>query len=127
MVGNNAGMSNFRNPSQPDRNGRWTYSWILGAGYLLAFSAMTFHHPNSLEVGCIFGGLLSILVIQAWRSGYFLNPWDAFWHGAVVLDVFLEAILIPSHDNWGFLLCWLAFGFVIAGYRSHQLKIRNFY
>lgn len=76
-----------------------------------------------MPIGCGFGCLLSLLMIQASRSGYFLNAWDAFWHWIVVLDVFLEAVLIPSHDHWGFILCWLAFGIVIASYRNHQLKI----
>jgi hypothetical protein len=125
MYGNNDAVNAFKYPWKFDRNNRWIYSGLLAIGYLLAFVAMTFSNPHSFAVGCGFGCLLSILMIQAWRSGYFINQWDAFWHWAVVLDVFLEAILIPSHDHWGFLLCWLAFGMVIASYRIHQLKIRT--
>ena len=101
----------------------WTYSCMLAVGYLLAFFAMTFANPYSMELGTSFACLLSVLMLQATRSNYFMNCWDAFWHWTVVVDVFLEAIFISTHDHWGFVLCWLAFGIVVGGYRFHKLKI----
>lgn len=96
---------------------------MLAIGYLLAFAAMTFANPYSMEIGTSCACLLSFLMLQATRSNYFKNSWDAFWHWTVVVDVFLEAIFISTHDHWGFVLCWLAFGIVVGGYRFHKLKI----
>jgi uncharacterized transporter YbjL len=118
-------MSVFEDRSTYQGSKRWTFGWMLGTGYLFTFVAMTLSNPYSMEIGCAFGCLLSGLMIQAWRSAYFLNQWDAFLHWVIVLDIFLEAILIPSHDHWGFLLCGLAFGTVIVSYRNHQLKIQT--
>ncbi len=43
------------------------------------------------------------------------------FHAAVILDVLLETLLIPSHSGLGFYWCTLAFGVVVAGYRQFGL------
>ena len=102
---------------------RWSFSLLLLAVYLA-----TFHLWMHLgRAGLVVSGLvatvgLSALFVRASGQRYFLNHWDAFWHGAVILDVFLEAVLIPYHGDYSFYLCALAFVVVVGGYRQWVWK-----
>jgi hypothetical protein len=95
---------------------------------LLAVYVATFAlWMHSIWPWVLVGGLASTLAssglfAQAYRAGYFRNRWDAFGHAAVILDILLEATLIATHQNKGFLLCALSFVFVVGGYRAILLR-----
>ena len=97
---------------------RWSFSFVLLVAYI-----GTFHFWMHLDrwavvlSGLASTAVLSGLFIHAFRRRYFLNHWDAFWHGSVILDVFVESVLIPYHGDHSFYLCALAFVLVVGGYR----------
>jgi hypothetical protein len=69
--------------------------------------------------------LLLWTLAKAWRTGYFGNRWDAFLHLTVILDILLEATLIPAHQTVGYVWCALAFAAVIGGYRAFIFRRRG--
>jgi hypothetical protein len=56
------------------------------------------------------------------RRGYFQNRWDQLFHGMVILDILLEAILIGPQDGFGHYWCALGFAACIGGYRLALLR-----
>ena len=102
-----------------DMRPRWWFSLVLLAGYLGIFHLWkVVERPWVVASGLVATALLSGLFARALRAGYFLNRWDAFWHATVILDVLLEATLIPAHGHLGFYLCAAAFIIVVGGYRA---------
>jgi hypothetical protein len=108
--------------SDPTRP-KWTFSIALGIAYLL-----TFHVWRHLEGRAMLAsGIAMVFVFTVWfliakKRGEFLNDWDAGFHALVILDLLLETILIPAHQNYGFYLCALGFAAVIGSYRWYLLR-----
>ena len=105
---------------------RWSFSLLLGAVYLGVFHFWTF----SDRIGITISGLVATLLLGmvfafALKRHYFLNRWDALLHATVILDIFLEAILIKVHDHLGFYLCAAAFAIVVGGYRAYLNRVKT--
>ena len=101
---------------------KWTFSAAMLCGYLAVFH-LWMHLDRT---GIVITGLVWAVVFGAaawrWRRSQFVTRMDAQAHGIVILDVVLEAVLIPVHDHYGFYWCALAFAAVIGGYRVHELR-----
>jgi hypothetical protein len=105
---------------------RWYFSLLLGAIYLLIFHWWRHLDRRAIVVTGLAATLLCVgLFIWADRRKYFLNHWDRLFHAAVVLDILLEGVLLPVHDQYGFYLCALAFAVVLGGYRAWRLCRRR--
>ncbi len=105
-----------------NRDARWTYSAAMLLGYLGIFHLwMHLDRPAIILSGLLWAAVFGA---AAWhlRKTQFVNKMDAQAHGIVVLDVILEAILIPTHDHYGFYFCAIAFAAVLGGYRIHILR-----
>lgn len=105
---------------------RWRFTLLLGLGYSLIFH-LWLCLPGRGAV--ILTGLAATVwlgheLARASRAGYFANRWDLAFHAAVILDVLLEGLLIPSHHGLGFYWCTLAFGLVVGGYHQFGLHTR---
>ena len=99
---------------------KWSFSLLLGVVYLGVFHLWTFSDRRGITIsGLLATLLLGIAFAFALKRHYFLNRWDAVLHGAVILDLFLEAIFIKVHDHLGFYLCAAAFAIVVGGYRIY--------
>ncbi len=100
---------------------RWSFSIAVGVAYLAVF-----HGWRVLpREGIIASGIVATLLLatfMAWNRKYFLNQWDALFHALVIVDILLEALLIPVHDHYGFYFCAVAFALVVGGYRAHLLQ-----
>jgi hypothetical protein len=101
----------------------WWFSQVLLVAYLGVFQIWLWV-PRAAIVssGLVWVTSLGWLWKYAWKTRYFRNRWDALAHLAVILDVLLEATLIPAHGHLGFYWCAAAFVGVIGGYR---LTLRN--
>jgi len=96
---------------------------MLGAIYLASFHFWMQADRPRIVLSTVAATTLSVLLfIWAERRGYFLNYWDRLFHLAVILDVLLEGLLIPVHDNYGFYLCAFGFSIVLGGYRAYGLR-----
>jgi len=102
---------------------RWWFSLVLTTIYLAVFN-LWFVLSRSWVVasGVIAGACLMATFRLAQRHGFFANVWDGLLHLTVILDILLEAVLIPTHHAKGFYLCALAFALVVGGYRFYCLK-----
>jgi len=93
------------------------------AELLLAY-LMTFHTWRLVErewvivSGVIVSILLGAALVRVAKQRYFVNRWDIVFHAVVIADLFLEAILIGDHSNFGFYGCAAGFGLVLVAYRS---------
>ena len=91
----------------------------------------TFHiwmHISRLGIvvsGVFITLLLSTALVIFNKRNYFLNHFDLLWHAVVVLDIFLEAILIVDHNHYGFYLCAFSFAIVVGGYRLYLMRHRQ--
>jgi hypothetical protein len=95
------------------------FSLLLLAAYVATFNAWLFLPRETVVLSGYGVGLILLgLLVYAGRRRYFLNFWDRFWHATVILDLVIEARVIPQHDHLGFLLCAGAFAVVIGGYRG---------
>lgn len=91
---------------------------ILGTAYFGAFHLWIFLPPTGIiGSGLAITAALSALFICFRQRDYFRNACDQFAHGVVILDILLEAILIPVHDHHGFYWCALGFASVIVAHR----------
>lgn len=98
---------------------RWSFSLLLLVVYVATFHAwLALERLGIVVSGLVSAAVLVLLFVRACRRRYFLNGWDAFWHGTVILDVLLEATLVSHHDGFSFYLCALAFVLVVGGYRQ---------
>ncbi len=99
---------------------QWSFSLLLGLVYLGIFHLwMILSRPVIILSGIITTLLLALVFGLAWKRNYFRNRWDGLFHALVMLDVLLEAILIPAHDHFGFYWCALGFAVVLGGYRAY--------
>ena len=97
---------------------RWWYTVALMAVYLGTFHIWKpFPWAGAAFFGIIVACGLMAGALDAHRRGYFVNKYDGFFHGVVILDIVLEGMLVPMHVGHGFLWCALAFVVVIGGYR----------
>ena len=102
---------------------RWSFSLLLGSVYLLIFNLwLVLPHAWIVASGITATLALLALFALAVRARYFINVWDSLLHFLVIIDVLLEAILIPTHQARGFFLCALAFAALIAGYRFYARR-----
>ena len=105
-----------------NRNASWVYSAAMLVGYLGIFHLwMHVDRPAIILSGLAWAAVFGF---AAWhfRRSQFINKMDAQAHGIIVLDVILEAVLIPTHDHYGFYLCAIAFALVLGGYRVYKLR-----
>ena len=99
---------------------RWYFSAALLIGYVVIFWLWMGADRSFVVIsGLLWGLVFGLWLLISWKQGYFVDRLDQVGHWVVVLDVFLEAILIARHDHFGFLICAVAFGAVIGGYRLH--------
>ena len=105
---------------------KWSFSLLLGAAYLGVFHLWTFSDRIVITIsGLLATLLLGIGFAFALKQHYFLNRWDALLHAVVILDIFLEAIFIKVHDQFGFYLCAAAFAIVVGGYRAYLNRVKT--
>ena len=98
----------------------WSFSLLLGIVYVAIFNLWPFLRPDGVFLAAIISsGLLCVCLGVAWVRKYFRSFWEALLHFVVILDIFLEGVLIPVHETRGFYWCAIAFGVLIIGYRSH--------
>ena len=118
-------MASFRSNSWPCcRKGTAYFSILLGLVYLAVFHLWILCSPREVHAtGCLVTAALLLIFWRVLVNGYFLNKWDAIFHFCVILDIFLEAILLPVHDDFGFYWCAAGFGLVIVGYRLYLIFI----
>jgi hypothetical protein len=101
----------------------WWATAVLLLAYVVVFNVWFGRERLVVtSVGAASTVLLAGLVVFAAMRKYFVNVVDLAAHALVVLDVGLEAALLPSHDDRGFYLCALAFAVVLGGYRRHKLQ-----
>ncbi len=106
---------------------RWWYSLVLAVGYVSVFVLWATTPGSDLRktTGTVAALALAILLVKAWRKGYFLTRADVYAHGIIVADIALEAWLIEAHGGYGFWKCAAAFFIVLGAYRWHVLKYRR--
>src|SRR6266403_4713038 len=99
---------------------RWSFSLLLGVVYMLIFHLWMVVSRSWVIASGVIGTVgLVVSFRRAMGRGYFINFWDGLLHFAVILDVLLEAVFIPTHEARGIYLCALAFTVVIGGYRFY--------
>ncbi|GEM_PF-1520622 len=91
---------------------------VLLLCYLAVFETWT-ELPREAVIQTAIGVSVAMTLFCLWhlKSGYFFNSIDFVAHIAIPLDVALEGLLIPFHDNHGFILCAAAFAAVLIPYR----------
>jgi hypothetical protein len=105
--------------------GEWSFSLLLGIVYLGVFNLWRYLQPDSVFYSAIItSALLCVCLGVAWIRKYFRSVWDVLLHFLVILDIFLEGVLIPTHETRGFYWCALAFAVLIIGYRRHLRRRR---
>ena len=101
----------------------WSFSICLGAAYLAVFHLWM----GLSREWIVFSGVAAALLLAAGlvaKRNYFLNRWDLIFHALVIADIFLEAILIPVHDHYGFYFCAVGFAVAVGGYRANLIRSR---
>lgn len=102
---------------------RWSFSLFLLAAYLLTFHAWLEMPAHWVA----FSGWMIPLVLlfsaaDAWKKGCFVNRFDAFNHGVVILDLWIEGVFVRLHEGWSFYGCAIAFALVLGAYRAWILR-----
>jgi hypothetical protein len=98
----------------------WSFSLLLGIVYIAVFNLWRFLRPDGVYLSAVISsGLLCVCFGVTWVRKYFRGFWEALLHFVVILDIFLEGVLIPVHETRGFYWCAIAFGTLIIGYRRH--------
>ncbi len=111
--------------SQPARL-RWGYSLVMLVVYLAVFKLwQPFPRGGAALFGLLAAFGLSAGALLVRRTGYFVNDYDAWFHGIVILDIVLEALLVPAHVGNSFYGCAAAFALVIGGYRFSAWRERR--
>ena len=103
----------------------WHYSILLTIIYTCIFHFWTFCSSHKT---IILAGTVTVIGLSIWlwkNKDYFTTPVDLIIHALVILDIFLEAILIFPHSGLGFYWCTIAFIAVIWPYRYAMLLKRN--
>jgi hypothetical protein len=97
---------------------RWWFSLFLAGVYPGTFQFwMISERRATVLSGLLVTTVTGVVFGWAARRGYFLNRWDGVIHAAVIADIFLEAVLVPAHEQRSFYLCALGFALVATGYR----------
>ena len=97
---------------------RWWFSVVLMAAYLGAFHVwQVLPRAGVVATGVAISLALIAAGLAAARQGCFHNGWDALFHLSVIVDLFLEAVLIRVHEGYGFYFCAMGFAVVLTGYR----------
>jgi hypothetical protein len=97
---------------------KWYFTAALGLSYLALFHLwLVVSWPWALATGTAGAAALTLLDWRARARGCFVNDWDAWFHGAVILDIFLEGWLITAREGFGFYWCAASFGVVLTVYR----------
>jgi hypothetical protein len=98
----------------------WSFTLLLGIVYVAVFNLWRFLQPGAVFLSALISSaLLCVCLGVGWARKYFRGFWEALLHFVVILDIFLEGVLIPVHDTHGFYWCALAFAVLIIGYRRH--------
>ncbi len=101
----------------------WGYSLVLIIGYLGLFQYWSSAKADEILWTCLlWGAVFGAALEWARRSRYFLSRTEIAIHGAVIVDVLLEGLLISDHAHAGFWLCGGGFAVVIGGYRAYLLR-----
>jgi len=101
-----------------ERKVRWWYTVVMLAVYLGVFHLwQPFPRGGAALFGLVVAFALFTGAVEAKRRGYFVNRFDFGFHLVVVVDLVLEALLVPVHAGHGFYGCAAAFGVVLSGYR----------
>ena len=99
---------------------KWWFTITLLCIYTATFEAWrVFNQSWTLFSGATSVVLCLLLARRAWKHAYFRNRWDLLFHLAIILDLFLEMLLIQDHSNSGFYLCAVSFA-AVAGYYHNQ-------
>lgn len=101
----------------------WNYSLVLLAAYLGTFH-LWLHLDKSgvMASGLLVALVLGVISLVAALHGYFANRVDFIAHSVVIVDILLEATLIPLHKGLSFYGCAVAFTVVIGAYRCWCLR-----
>ncbi|HVY69775.1 MAG TPA: hypothetical protein VHH73_07575 [Verrucomicrobiae bacterium] len=118
----------LREPVRATRR-KWQFSLLLGLAYPAIFHLWLVIRQREAVVlsGVVVSLLLFWLLVRAGRQAYFANRWDLVFHAAVILDILLEATLIPVQQGFGFYWCAFAFAVVIGGYHAYQRRQPEFF
>ncbi|MCD6049565.1 MAG: hypothetical protein K0Q55_968 [Verrucomicrobia bacterium] len=101
----------------------WNYSLVLLAAYIGTFHFWLVSDGGTVLVSGLLSALvLGILSLFAAVQGYFVNRVDFIAHSVVIVDILLEATIIPAHSGLTFYLCAIGFAVVIGGYRFWCLR-----
>lgn len=101
----------------------WNFSFVLLAAYLGTFHLwLKLDHSGVAASGLIMTAVLSGLLWQAARRHYFANAIDQGIHAVVILDILLEATIIPMHEGLTFYICAAGFAVIIGAYRAWCLR-----
>lgn len=101
----------------------WSFSLVLLAAYLGTFHLwLRLTSGGIVASGLLVSMVLGGLLLQAYRRGYFANRLDLFGHAIVILDILLEATVIPVHEGLTFYGCAAGFALVIGAYRAYHLR-----
>ena len=102
---------------------KWNFSFLLLIAYLGSFHIWMFlSYPLVIFSGLCVSMLLCVTGYFFYKSGYFANIFDVFWHLTVIIDLVLECTLPIQHDHFNFYYCALAFALVVGGYRVYALR-----
>ncbi|MBM3834409.1 MAG: hypothetical protein FJ403_14290 [Verrucomicrobia bacterium] len=106
---------------------KWSFSFLLIGACLLTFHLWLSleRHWIAVSAACM-AALLNVALVRAQKQGYFVNGWDMVFHGAGILDMLIEGLFIPIHDNYGFYFCALGFVAALAAYRAVVARRRTF-
>jgi hypothetical protein len=101
----------------------WNYSLVLLAAYLGTFHLwLHLDQTGVLVSGLLITVVLGVISLFAAVQGYFANRVDFIAHSVVILDIILEATIIPAHSGLTFYFCAIGFALVIGAYRSRCLR-----
>ncbi|HEY1172398.1 MAG TPA: hypothetical protein VGH19_13605 [Verrucomicrobiae bacterium] len=102
---------------------QWNFSLILLVAYLGTFHLWLRLNPSGVMAsGLLMATVLSGLLWQASLRGYFANKIDLGIHASVILDIALEATIIPMHEGLTFYVCAAGFAVIIGAYRAWCLR-----
>lgn len=103
---------------------QWWFSLLLIPVYVGMFHLwMVVHHrPFFIASGTLCALVLVALLVVAKCQGYFVTRTDLIAHALVVLDIWLEAVLITLHNHHGFYACAAAFILVLGAYRVYARR-----
>ena len=106
---------------------RWWYSGLMLPVYLGIFHAWMLFPDRGIVVflTLITVALLSVMLNVARQQRYFVGKTDLYAHAMVVLNIFIEGIIVPLHEGYSFYGCALAFVLVIGPYHLYCLRRRD--